>query len=65
MRDKSYKILISIFCLLFLIDAFCVLTGYIKPIDLAVYNFLRSFSNKFVDTYFVVLTKFPAAVLVL
>ena len=56
MRDKSYKILISIFCLLFLIDSFCVLTGYIKPIDLAVYNFLRSFSNKFVDTYFVVLT---------
>lgn len=56
MRDKSYKILISIFCLLFLIDAFFILSGMIKPFDLAIYNFLRSFSNKFVDSYFVFLT---------
>ncbi len=56
MRDKSYKILIFIFCLLFIIDAFCILFGFIQPIDQAIYSFLRSFSNKFVDSYFIFFT---------
>lgn len=56
MRDKSYKILISLLCIIFLIDAYCVLSGLVQPIDQAIYSFLHSFSNRIVDSYFVFFT---------
>lgn len=56
MRDKNYKIIISILLILFIIDAFCILFGYIKPFDEAIYSFLGLFRNNFMDSYFVFLT---------
>lgn len=56
MREKNYKIIIAILCVLFLVDAFCVLFGFIQPFDQSVYHILRSLQNEFVDSYFVFFT---------